>query len=208
MSSSPSPTVDSADRGVAWEEILTENTATWERPAHITLLCIELSPPLSVLSRSGNPSARSSTESDPSTVTTTEFRPVSLNALKSYLDTQAALYSYTPTEPICLGPQSDLAVPVSAYLIALPRIATLSRSPPTLLLTSGPRTVTLYALHLLSSHHTPSSTLAIKPDQNLQEIRQNFCELAGLAKERQGTEGTLPLHVDACLALGRVLLDI
>lgn len=197
---------------IAWETLLKEQLASSKRALHVTIMCSDLNPPTSIVqnvapSRSLSPTAevmrrRSSAEEGELTLLPSANSPSTpLDARMSYIDTEAATLSYTPSRPISIGSLPILIAPLSTYIIAIPRFASLvhtSLDPNAILSTfdvSNSSAISLIGLHFLSSHHSKSSTLDASLGKHAKEIRNSFIELAKLCELRLGGSGRIPIHL-------------
>lgn len=198
--------------------MLKEYMAQTTRPIHVTVACSDLQPPLSVVqlppdvlcTTSGSPTSR---DTDVEEGEVTRIAPAGTTvALRSpHLEDQPSVFAFTPSEPIAIGPSSNLIAPCSTYLIHVPRIVSLAHTldvDPLLVPPAPTAAISILGLHLLSAHASPSSALRISLEQHLADVRQSFAELSTLGNVRWGTSGRVPWHLEAVATVAELLGEV
>jgi hypothetical protein len=132
--------------------------------------------------------------------------PAGAQAKIPLLDTQPTSLSFTPAEPVSLV-SLPLIAPATTYVFHLPRISTFTQTSiePFFTPASSSSTasgldaspVSAYALHLLLSHGSRTSSYSATLGDLVADVRTSFVELAALGRARWGMSGRLPFHLEA-----------
>lgn len=180
-----------------------------KRPLHVSVIAVDPRPPLAVVQQhppqpATGPSspAVSHAQSEEGEVVASSSSTCA-RAKPAHLDTQPTIFTLSPAEPVAIGPESNIVAPSSAYLIHVPRIASLSHTSTDTFMPSS-SAVSVLGVHFLLAHHSKTSSLSITIAQHVQDIRQSFVELAALGQTRWGTSGRMPWHLNAV----KVVLDL
>lgn len=194
--------------------------AEFKRPLHVTLVGVDTRPPISVLQRKPSPTSSAPASSPSHSQTHSEEGEVVSSASASsattgrpkpaHLDRQPTTFSFTPSEPIAFGSgDSHLLVPASTYLIHVPRIPSLAHTliEPFMPTTASNNGVSVLGVHFLLAHRSKTSSLDVTLEKHVRDVRQSFTELASLGKERWGTSGRMPCHLEAVASVEELIAE-
>ncbi|KAK4702730.1 hypothetical protein P7C70_g3492, partial [Phenoliferia sp. Uapishka_3] len=198
----------------AWHVLLKEKLASTNRPLHVTIACSDLQPPLSVVqlpSMTSRSPASPPHDAEEGEVTRLGPTGSTISLKPPHIEAQSSLFAFTPSDLVAIGPQSDLIVPASTYLIHVPRIASLAHTldlDPLLIPSASSPSISILGLHLVTAFASPSSSLSITLSEHLADIRQSFAEVSAIGQTRWGTSGRIPWHLEAIATVGVLLSSV
>lgn len=201
---------------------LKENVTNSRRAFHVSIVCSDLSPKISIILKKEEPiiplspaslhRRRSSAEEGEVTFTPISLNPVPVTIKQpNHFDTQPTFAAFTSSSLITIDSTSNLVAPISTYIAYVPRFASLSHTAyeTESVLSNSPSSssssISLLGLHFLTCHQTKSSTLDLTLEEHVKDVRQSFVELATLGKLRWGTSGRIAWHLEAVGQLSELL---
>lgn len=175
----------------AWDTLLKEVGPGLRRPLHVTIVAVDLQPPISVIEQAFE-TARAATSTEEG-----EVDPDVALSKPAHLDDQARMFTYTPAEPIALPSSPSLIAPATSYIVHIPRMSSLTHTTIDAFMPRSPA-VSAFGVHFLMSRQSKSSSLKIPLHQHVDDVTKSFIQLAALAEVRWGASGRLPWPLEAC----------
>lgn len=193
--------------------LLADQLSLSGRPLHVSLVCTDFAPPISVLLLPSSdlsspfPAAHRFSLGEGELLSSTQI------SKPAHLDVEPSFLAFTPPEPVLIHSDSDIIAPSSTFLVHVPRIASLSHTVPSPLRSpasaSTPNSsLSILGIHFLLSYATKSSSLDITLGELVSDVRQSWVELAALGTMRWGGSGRLPWHVEMVVEVAELLKEV
>lgn len=204
----------------AWTSLLSSAVPIWTRPAHVSLLSVDISPPITLLRTYGESvaeaqallrrAAEGSEVASPTIGVSDQKTTDKSSPVMPMEDLTSTMHAFYPPAPVFLpipenytsqGRTGHVLVPASAFLFNVPRHANSScpsQEPIFPRLPQPSRTsISGIGIHVLVAFATSTSSLSISLTRHVRDLTQNFSDLAALARNRFCMEdwGPTPLHV-------------
>lgn len=175
----------------AWDTLLKEVGPGLRRPLHITIVAVDLHPPVSVVEHAVQGAGPFASAEEG------EVDPVLSTQKPAYLDNQPRMFTYTPPEPVALPSSPVLIAPATSYIVYIPRMSSLTHTTVNAFMPPTPA-ISAFGAHFLMSRQSKTSSFKKPLQEHVADVTRSFIELAALAEVRWGASGRLPWPLEAC----------